>query len=169
MTDKFWDEVVVPFNPDIEAREDGYEFINPVTVAEHFAEITQTTARLAQQYEDGSTRLSELEQKLRWVTGDLNSLRKRILAANFEDVTRTARPEIQDAFILHHAPQEVADQIEEFEAEIGSLEDEIEVVKAALKKIHNRMKLIEKNMDYAKQYLDHEKLLARVEMQRNRT
>lgn len=163
--DRFFEEVIVPFNDE----DESLEFINPVVVAEHFARITALNARLASQSEGGSSRLAELEADLKRENREIDKLRRKVFADNFNDVTRTAPKEIQDAFILSRADQEVLDQLTEHEDNKAYIEDEMDVVKAALDRIRSRMRLIEKTMDWAKQYLDYEKLLTRVEMQRNRS
>lgn len=159
----FWNRAFIPVN----TENKDYELVNPVVVAERFVEVTHDMAQLAQHAEEGSDAIASLELDLSVNMRKTSKIRKRLLADNYDDVTKTASSEIQEAFILkcaRDAGEEVLSTLENLEIERQDLESKISDHKLALEKIKNRMKLIQINMELAKQYLDHEKLLTRVSM-----
>src|SRR4051812_42606270 len=75
-TDRFYDRIAIPLN--YEFQENGLEFVNPVQVAEMFAEATTLGAQLAQQAEDVTGEIVNAEYQLTVVRKELTALRRRL-------------------------------------------------------------------------------------------
>jgi hypothetical protein len=165
--DGFWDVAQIPFNE--EADENGFEFINAIDIAERFLEAASWASFLAQKSERLASTLAALETEKIQTERQLARLRREIFSKHYDKITKSASSEVQDAFLLAKAREEEReDDLLELEERIEELLCEIEAVTPTMNKIRGRMKVLERNMEYAKQYLDYEKLEKRISASGNR-
>lgn len=159
-TEQFFSSIQIPFNSDWE--ENGFEFVNSVNVAEVFIKATAHSASLAEEAEKYTSDLANLDYQRGKKERELLKLRRSIFADKWNEITKSAGPEIQNAFILAKADEEQRTKLLAIEDEIEKLDDQVGRIKPRLDKVRNRMKLLERNMDWAKQFLDFDKLMKRI-------
>lgn len=159
-TDEFFSVIQIPFNEDW--RENGYEFVNAVSVAEIFIKATSYAAGLAERAENLTDKIANLEYQRGRRERDLLRTRRTIFSEKFSEITKSAGPEIQNAFLLAKADEGQRAQLLSIEADLDKFDDDIGRLKPRLDKVRGRMKLLERNMDWAKQWLDYDKLMHRM-------
>lgn len=160
---EFWSSAYVPVDEDWE--ETGTEFVNPVVVADMFALATGMAAKLAQEAEVISEQIANLEFEKAKLMRQLAKIRRTIFADHYNKITKSASAEIQDAFIMAMADEGQKKQILALEDEIEDCVQKIGRLTPRLEKIRFRLRTLEKNMEWAKQFLDYDKMQARIHMQ----
>jgi hypothetical protein len=161
--EEFWSRAFVPV--DENWQESGTEFVNPVVVADMFAAATAISARLAQEAEIISEKLAKLEYEMAGYEREVAKIRRTIFADNYSKITKSAGSEIQDAFVLAMATNEQRLELTTHEEEIATRKDKIGRLTPRLDRLRYRLRVLEKNMEWAKQYLDFDKMLTRINMQ----
>lgn len=156
----FWNSAYVPVDEDW--KENGTEFVNPVVVADMFATSTGTAAKLAQEAEVISEKLAKLDYEKGRLARQVAKIRRTIFADHYNKITKSAGAEIQDAFILSMADEGQKALLLSLEEDIEDRLDKIGRLTPRLERVRYRLKVLERNMDWAKQYLDHEKLQMRI-------
>jgi uncharacterized coiled-coil DUF342 family protein len=159
--DTFWKDIELPINEDY--QENGYQIVNPVDVSEKFVLAISYSTALGEKAENLTEQLAGLEEELADVTTKLNRLRRQILADNINKLKSSWSAEIVDAFILASAGDQT-ERLTKLEKEHDELTGDIRALKPKLLKVEKRLKLLEKNMEWAKQFLDYEKLMHRIKM-----
>jgi hypothetical protein len=159
-TDTFWTDITVPLNEDW--AENGVEFINPVQVAEMFARATTIAAKLAQEAETLMHESADFEFRRTQCQRQLKRLRREVLAKNYKGITKSANAELMDAYFYSVLTEEERELLVSLEDESDEYTDEIGARQPRLELLRTRLKNIERNMDYMKQYLDYEKLQTRI-------
>lgn len=159
--DTFWDDIHVDINEDRAAN--GLDYVNPVQVAEMFAKATAHAAVLGRAGEEVVEKLSTLYEERDQLEWGLNNIKRKILAANFAELAKSASTPVQEAFILAKARDMfLEEELLTLEDRLFALSDRIKKGEARLAKIQGRERRLERNMNLAKQYLDFEKLMQRV-------
>lgn len=158
--DRFWDALPIPYQ-----TEDGeYDFANPIVVQQHFLRLSKATAIISEKAEQLTKTLSELEDERAEEQYKLGQLRRRLFAANYKLITKSASNEIQDAFILMTARgTDQEDDLLALEERIHELDGEIRRLKPRIERLWTRQKQIQLTIDAGKQYLDYEKKLMHIE------
>lgn len=160
--DTFWRDLAIPYQDQFE---DEFEFANPVQVSQSFIRGTALSAQLAEQAEALAEELANFEVLLSRSQRKLGKLRRELLANHFSGIKTSASSEIQDAYILTIARDDGRlQELEDIEEEIDRFQREIELREPRLAHIRSRLKRLDKKMDWAKQYLDYEKLMTRIGM-----
>lgn len=152
--EEFWRTSCVPYND--EWQENGLDFVNPVTVADQFIKAAAQASRTAYEAEIIAKHVAEWQDMQDAVEHKLLVLRRKILAENYDKITKSATPEIQNAFILKHAGKH-ATEMQEKENELETIVREIGAWKPYLAKLDKRLRRLERNMDWATQYLNFDK------------
>jgi hypothetical protein len=160
----WWDRVALPTNHE----DDSFEFVNRVVAAEWFADKTEDIAKLAQLNEAVLKQIKNFKVAQERLRRQVKTFRRKVLAKHYNQMTKSASPEVQDAFILRCAIEDGE------EAELLALEDEIEQLEFEIERrvpfrdmVDTRMKTLQLAMESAKQYLDAEKLEAKIRLGRN--
>jgi HAMP domain-containing protein len=160
--DTFWQDITVPVNDEWESN--GLDFVNAVQVAEMFAKHTSTAAFLAHKAERLTGEVNELEFKRVQAQRELKRLRREVVARNFKGIPKSANADMQEAFILSVMTDEERAHHDALETEIDEFTDDIGQRMPALEKYRARLKVLEKTMEWMKQYLDFDKLQTRVNL-----
>lgn len=156
----FWNSAYVPVDEDW--KENGTEFVNSVVVADMFATSTGTAARLAQEAEVISEKIAKLEYEKGKVSRQIAKLRRTIFAEHYNKITKSAGTEIQDAFVLSMADEGQRQLLLSLEDSVDESQDKIGRLLPRLERVRYRLKVLEKNMEWAKQFLDYDKMLTRI-------
>lgn len=155
----FWRDASIPVNETWE--KDGTDFANPVEIADMFVRATGMAAELAAEAEALTEAVANAEYIRDEAKLDYMRLRRSILAHNISSIKSGWSAEAVEAFILACAGDRAAELLR-LEKLVDDAEREIRVRRPRLEKIRNRLKRLETSMDWAKQYLDYEKLMQRV-------
>jgi hypothetical protein len=157
--EKFWRESSIPVNENW--KEDETSFANPVEVADMFVRATGVAAQLATEAEE----LTEAIANAEYLKDDANieymRLRRQILSQNFGAIKSGWNSEALEAFILACAKGQEPTLLK-LEKDVENATRAIRVRKPRLEKLKNRLKRLETSMDWAKSWLDYEKLMQRV-------
>ena len=156
---KFWQDATIPVNESW--MEDKTNFANPVEVADMFARATGVSAMLAAEAEELTEAIANAEFLKDDASIEYNRLRRQILAQNFGAIKSGWNSEAMDAFILASAGTQ-APTLLAMEKDVEVANREIRIRKPRLEKLKNRLKRLETSMEWAKQWLDYEKLMQRV-------
>jgi hypothetical protein len=158
MQDKFWEELVIPFQ-----EEDGnFQYANPVVVGQYFIKAVGVAAFLGQQAETLTEQIGNLRVSLDRKKRDLAKVRRKVLSESYKEVKSSASTEVQDAFV-HRKAHDLGFgvELETLENEVEALVRELEIREPRLDQYRSRLKLLELSMNWGKQYLDFEKLVIR--------
>lgn len=157
--DEFWKSFPIPYQD----SDDDYDFVNAVTVSREFMKIQADMAYFSGLAEVLTKQIASKQVELNRVERDLALLRRKVLAENYKEMNKSARPEIQEAFILR-CVQGTQDEtlIKDLENQKDSMLRYIEEREPSLDIVKSRMKAIERKMEYTTQFLNFEKLLHRV-------
>jgi hypothetical protein len=158
--EQFWEHAYIPINPTYE--EDGTAPANPVTVADRFVVAGGTATYLASEAEELAEQVYDLEAERDSLRRSIVATRRDILAKNFAAVKTSWNIETTDAFIMATATAAQWIMLDAWYTEIDALMDQIAAKNKRLLTIQKRLKHIDKVMDWAKQYLDYDKLAARI-------
>lgn len=164
MTDKqdtFWQDIQLPINEEYE--ENGYDIVNPVDVAEKFILAISYSTALGERAESLTQQLADLEIERDKKQRELNKLRRLILSENLPKLKSSWGSEIVEGFILASAGDKTA-SMKDLEVQVEQFDDKIAALKPKVLKAEKRLKLLEKNMEWARQFLDYDKLLHRIKM-----
>jgi DNA repair exonuclease SbcCD ATPase subunit len=156
---EFYDRLAVEINDE----NDDFEFANRVVVAEHFLRLQGMAAQLTAKSTALTSEVANFDVHLNRKQRELKRLRRSLLARNYSRITKTAKDEVQDAFIIMLA--EESNQLEEIhslEQDIEELTQKIEARTPRLNEFKSDLKAVERTAEYCKQYLDYEKLEMRV-------
>jgi chorismate mutase len=165
--EEFYRRIQVEVNE--EWKENGADFINPVQVAEMFADNTGLAAWLAHEAEQITAELNDLSEQDTKLERQQARLRRQVLADNLGSFKASYNTEAQDAFIFAAANEADRAQLLRLEQERDEVADKVAAIKPRSERNKHRLKVLERNMEYAKQYLDYDKLMTRIaESQRNR-
>jgi hypothetical protein len=157
----FFSRVYVPVNRDW--QQNGLEFVNAVQVQEMFAEATEVAALLAEEAEKLTDRVANLTFQRDQVQRQVARQRRLILSENFAAFkSHHQNNEPKDAFILAAATPEQKTFLVTLEEQEETLTRQIALVTPRLDKLRNRLKLLDTNMNYARQYLDYDKFMGRI-------
>lgn len=159
--DNFFERITVPVN--YEASTNGFDFVNPVEVAEMFAAATGIAAELGGQAERITSQIANVEYQLAQKEREMAKLRRLLIADNFGAVKSGWSNTVLEAFILDAAMR--GGKYEHYialENEIDAHQDNLGLLKPRHEKLKHRSRVLERNMDMAKQYLDFDKLMQRV-------
>jgi hypothetical protein len=154
MEDKeFWDRLVIPFQEeDLE-----FEFANDITVQRGLLVDQSLAAYIGHMVERLEEELALLEYEKAEKQRELSTLRRAILAENYDKITKTASSEVQEAFIYRCAVNSHKDaSLLQIEAEIESLTRRIEIKTPLANKYRGRLKQVDKKSERATNYLNHE-------------
>lgn len=155
----YWAKLKLPF----QIEDDGFQFTNPVVLATKFVEAAGIAAYLGQETEVLTEQLGNLKITLERKRRELASFRRGILAGNYKKITKSASSEIQEAFIYATAKDAgCLVGLMALEADIEQLLQDIESREPRLAQYKHRFKVLELTMGWGKQYLDFEKLVARI-------
>lgn len=159
-TDNFWNNFQIPYQED----DPSFQFVNPVAVSQHFIRVIGEQAFLLEQSERLTQQLANVSAQETKQLRRLATLRREVLSRHYGEITKSASSEIQDAFIVSKIRNDVEllDEFESIEDSLVELQDQRIIIQPRLDQLRARMKAIEKKMEWAKQYLDHEKLMVRV-------
>ncbi len=161
---EFYDLLSVAINEE----DDDFEFANRQVVAEHFLRLQQMAAQVVARATALTAEIATLEVHKKRFARELKQIRRQVLAANYAKITKTATPEIQDAFVFL-CLQDDPDLLTKFgglEAELEEVTREIESREPRLTEFKDDLKAIERTAEYCKQYLDYEKLDMRINANR---
>lgn len=163
--DNFWNEFPIPFNEDEEAREEGFDFVNPIDVQDEFIRIIDDIARLGYRIEQLEGVVGSQQAQLADLENQANVLRRKILTRHYHDKSfaRSADKEVREAFIFARATDEELERLEELEDSIMATKKLIGERMVPLNQLRHRMKCLQLKADWAKQHLDYQKLQIRVE------
>lgn len=156
---QFWHDATIPVNESW--IEDETNFANPVEVADMFARATGVSAMLASEAEELTEAVANAEFLKDEAALDYGRLRRQILSQNFSAIKSGWNSEAMDAFILASAKDQ-APTLLALEKAVEDAAREIRIRKPRLEKIKNRLKRLETTMEWAKQWLDYDKLMVRV-------
>jgi chromosome segregation ATPase len=159
-TDSFWGDISVPLNEDWQTN--GFDLINSVQVAELFAKCTSIAARLAHKAEKLTDQIQSLDFQRSQAQRDLKKLKRGILAQHFKGLPKSANAEIQEAYLLSVMSEEQRQEFDALEVEVDTLNLEIGARTPKLDRYRARLKQLERNLDWMKQYLDFDKLQTRI-------
>lgn len=157
--ERFWSEITVPTNPDWE--EDGTSFVNPVHVSDMFATVTGVSSHLSWEAEILTEELANLDFELRQEEREWLRLRRAILVDHFQEIKASWGSEVLEAFIIHAAGERL-EELLAVEERIAELKTSMAAIKPRLEKLAKRLHAVNKNMEFAKQWLDYDKLLQRI-------
>lgn len=160
---EFWTGLTIPVNEDW--ADDGTNFANPVEVADMFIRATGRSAELAAEAERISEAIANAEYLRDEARVQYVKLRRSVLSGNMSGIKSSWGAEVIEAYIMAVA-NDRANELLKLEQEITDAEREIRVRKPRLERIRNRMKRLETTMEWAKQWLDFEKLMQRVTEQK---
>jgi hypothetical protein len=159
--DTFFERITVPVN--YEANSNGFDFVNPVEVAEMFAAATGIAAQLGGQCETLTSVIANVEFQLVQKERELFRLRRSLLADSFGGVKAGWSTAVLEAYVFTCAVAlDRTTALTSLEGDIEELQDTLGMHKPRLDKLKSRARLLEKNMEMAKQYLDFDKLMQRV-------
>lgn len=157
--EEFWSGIVIPINENW--QQDNTNFANPVDVADMFARATGTSTMLASEAEGLTEEIANFEFERDEAQIDLTKIRRQILADNFTDIKASWSGDVIEAFILSKAGDQ-KERMLELEQHIEESVRQVRLRKPRLTKLEKRLKSLEKHMDWAKQWLDYDKLLQRI-------
>jgi hypothetical protein len=162
---EFWEGIVVPINE--KWREDNTNFANPVDVADMFARATGTSTGLASQAEALTEEIANFEFERDEADIQLSRLRRQILADNFSGLKASWGSEVVEAFILASA-RESTTRLTELEKITEDATRQIRLRKPSLSRLEKRLKSLEKHMEWAREWMNYEKLMQRITQVSNR-
>lgn len=158
--DNFWEDVVIPFQED----DANFEFANPLVVSEAFLKAIAWGAQISGLAEDLFIEISKLETEKKDIDRKIAKIDRTVLSKFYSEITKTAAPEVRRAFIQNKSAEIGKD------VELDALEQKRDDIQAKLDDLErkrefykNRMRFLEKSTEWAKQYLDYDKLLERLE------
>lgn len=157
-TKNFWDALTIPSQ--VEA--DGFEFVNPVVMAQQFVKAVGYAQMIGKELEDLTSEIVKLTIQKERIERDLRRLRVDILSHSYDKVTKSASAEIQDAFVRRQAiVLGRVTELDKLEAALEDLVKKIEDREPERDRRKNQLKILELAMNWGKQYLDFDKLLRR--------
>lgn len=161
--DAFWETLNIP----IQVEDDGFQFVNPVVMAQRFVHAMGQAALLGSQIETLTEQIANLTVNRDRKVRELRKLRREVLANAYTKLTKSAPSEIQEAFVLKAAAEQGRqDEFTALEAEIEYLERELESRTPRIGVYKARLKTLELAMNWGKQYLDFDKLITRASLER---
>lgn len=163
--DQFWNSIVIPINENW--QQDKTDFANPVEVADMFARATGLSTALASNAEELTEDIANFEFERDEAQLDLSKLRRQILADNFSLLKASWSGEVIEAFILAQAGDQQP-KLLELENHIEKATREIRLRKPSLTKLEKRLRSLEKHMEWAKEWLNFDKLMQRITQQGRR-
>lgn len=156
----FWDRMNIEF----QEEDDGFQFVNPVVMAQYFVKAVGEATQLYRDMEVLNEEVANLTIRKERKEREIKALRKRIIAANYNQLTKSASSEVHDAFVWAHAATiGKLDELKQLEEDIEVIEKMIEVRKPKIDEVKTRLRAIENFTTWGKQYLDFDKLLRRLE------
>lgn len=158
--DTFWDDIQIPINPDWE--DNDADFVNPVVVADMFASATGFAATICSDLEALTDKLSKLERQKAKLVKELARIRRDILAEEYKRITKSASPEVQTAFIWSSASSKQRTLMRNYEDKLEVIDAHIMSITAERERLNNRLKRLDRNMDFAREYLNFDKHMAKV-------
>lgn len=159
--ERFFESITIPINANW--KENKAEFVNPVQVADMFAEATGIASSLAAQAEELADEIADLETRLDEDELRLARFRRKILADNFAAIKASWGAEIVDAFIFQKAEQQKRlEELRDIEADIDAHKMHLAERLPKFQRIKARLRTLEKNMEWAEQFLNFDKLLQRL-------
>ena len=162
---EFWNGIVIPVNENW--REDGTNFANPVDVADMFARATGLSTSLAAEAEALTEEIANFEFERDEANIELRKIRRTILADHFSSIKASWNGDVVEAFILSMSGDQ-RDRLLELEKHEEEATRQIRLRKPSLSKLEKRLKSLEKHMEWAKQWLDFDKLMQRITQQGRR-
>lgn len=163
--EEFWSGIVIPVNENW--REDNTNFANPVDVADMFARATGTSTALASEAEGLTEEIANFEFERDEAHIELAKIRRTILADNFAGIKASWNADVIEAFILSMAGDQRPRLLELEEHEEKAVR-QIRLRKPRLSKLEKRLKSLEKHMEWAKEWMNYEKLMQRITQQGRR-
>lgn len=155
----FWDQVHIPY----QNEDPRFPLADPLTVAEQFIFISEDSALLGQRLEEIEDALSDLDQELAEEERKLSRLRKVLIAENYDSLAKSASTEIVDAFVVKAAIEADRYQdLEEMEDHVADLKSRRSKLSRSRSKVKARMRFLDSQANWAKQYLDYDKLKERL-------
>jgi len=157
----FWDEMVVPF----QEEDPSFDIANPVTVSKHFLQGVAWSAYLGDIAESLMDKEAAMEIELKEAIREREILKRKILARNYKGISKSASSDVLGAYLYMVAQEEgLFDELIGLEEKINSLELQLDKLRPKLIKVRSRIKAIEKKLDWCKQWLDYDKLKARIDL-----
>lgn len=158
--DTFWEEYPLKYNDE----DDGFEFVNLVDVAEEFVKMVSVTSRLGYDLERLTEAKANVEVEKQRAERALNTLRRTILSDGLQDVAKTSKPQILEAFILERAKQNNTEgSLLQWENKIEECEKKLEIIQPRINKVQSRLTYMKIKAENLRQYLDYQKLQLRIE------
>lgn len=164
--DLFWDSVELPQQDE----DKDFPLVNSVVAAEWFAKKTSDIAYLNGLAEILTEEIENLKVHKRRKETSFARFRRRLLANNYDKITKSADKEIQSAFLLKIAQEDKNEETRllRFEDELEEVTKQIEVREPRRDQLHARLKALKDSQDAARQYLDFNKLEMRLNQQGGR-
>lgn len=157
--DVFWESFEIPINEEHK----GFEFVNRVDVAEHFLKMVAYAARLGRLLEELLIDIDALDEQLAHHDKLLYIARVKVLAEGYTKLAKSADREMRDVFIYAHASPDALAELTRLEGAREILESERRKRIREREKLRHRLKFMDYKADWAKQYLDNDKLERRLE------
>jgi hypothetical protein len=148
--DPFYEDIKIPINADF--RENGFEPVNPVDVEDKFVLAPSLAANLAERIERGAELLGGFEDLIIEKERKLARLRRTILADHWSG-GKTANAELIEQFILASADTAQKQELIALEDDLADLELKKRKTARTLGKLRERLKLLERNLDWMREYL----------------
>jgi uncharacterized coiled-coil protein SlyX len=159
MDDTFWKDFAIPF----QVEDDEVSFANPVRVQRSFLEAVSELAYYGEKAERLTEQIAKLEAQRDAIRAGLRRLRREFLASEYSRITKTASSDIQEAFILNVAIQKGRDgELKEIEQTLEQKEEQLRALVPKLRKVEARMKALQRREEWAREYLNFEKLMTRL-------
>lgn len=160
MDEEFWDDMIIPF----QTVDKEFQWVNSVVVVRKFITSIGTLSMLGKSMEVLTEQLGSLNVQLEAEQRKLKVLRKEILSRHYKAITKSASSELQDAFIRNKAQEDgVLADLTILETEIERLTVQIARRKPRVAQYQFRIKTLNTSMEWAKQYVDFDKMVTKSE------
>ena len=161
MADDFWDDRELEFQltyPDL-------DFVNAVKMAKFLATGTADMTEISRAMEVLVEKLTKLMNEEAGYRRSITNIRRHLLAKHYTKITKSASSEIQDAFILKKAQEEgEVDAMVDLEVKVEACRALREDLEIELQKFKNRQKLLESQLQAAREIVNFEKKLMSMSM-----
>jgi hypothetical protein len=161
----FWQSIVIPINENWKA--DKTDFANPVEVADMFARATGMSTTLSTEAERLTEDIANYEYIRDEAQLELTKLRRRILSENIAALKASWGSEVVEAFILSSAGNQT-ESLLGLEKDVEEAARQIRLRKPSLERLKKRLVALEVHMEWAKEWLNFDKLMQRITEGRRR-
>jgi hypothetical protein len=156
---EFWENFPIPF----QEEDPEFEFINSVVVQQQLGRAPHVAAQLGEKAEILTREIANAEVKRDRLDRALYKFRRKILAQHYSGSPRSGNSTVLDAYIRKVAEETgMLEELEGLETGIEECQREIESRKPVLNEVTARLKLLRDKMDWCREYLNMDKLMARI-------